>query len=225
MKILSFDIGIKNLAYCVIDGDNLEILDWGILDLRTGKSCDHITKGSKSCDKEATSIVDGHYLCTTHKKLAKYKSLKSKRVPKQDNPMLTLGKRLVEVLDSHDLFLNVDAVLLENQPALKNPTMKSVQMMIYSFFLIKGIANESSDIKTIVMINARNKLKAYQGSPISCDIKDKYKRTKYLGIKYCELMIHANQEIDEKFHTLFETNKKKDDLADAYLQAIYYMTK
>lgn len=224
MKILSFDIGIKNLAYCIIDSDHLTILDWGILDLRTGRSCDHILKGSKPCEKEATAIVDGIYLCTSHKKLAKYKSLKSKRVPKLANPMLSLGKRLVEVLDSHDL-LQVDAVLLENQPALKNPTMKSVQMMIYSYFLIKGISNESSQIETIEMINARNKLKAYQGDPIECDIKDKYKRTKYLGIKYCEKMIMENQLIDSQFCELFKTSKKKDDLADAYLQAIYYITK
>ena len=74
------------------------------------------------------------------------------------------------------------------------------------------------------MINARNKLKAYTGPPIQCDIKDKYKKTKYLAVKYCDIMIHENTEIDPKFHELFEESKKKDDLADAYLQGMYYIT-
>ena len=32
MLILSFDIGIKNLAYCLIDSDDNVILDWNIID-------------------------------------------------------------------------------------------------------------------------------------------------------------------------------------------------
>lgn len=35
VKILSFDVGIKNLAYCIVEfKDNSHtILDWGILDI------------------------------------------------------------------------------------------------------------------------------------------------------------------------------------------------
>jgi hypothetical protein len=32
MIILSFDIGIKNLAYCLIDSEDKSILDWNVLD-------------------------------------------------------------------------------------------------------------------------------------------------------------------------------------------------
>ena len=32
MIILSFDIGIKNLAYCLIDSEDKTILDWYIID-------------------------------------------------------------------------------------------------------------------------------------------------------------------------------------------------
>jgi hypothetical protein len=40
MKILSFDIGIKNLSYCLIEGNNIDdhrIIEWGIWDLRLGR--------------------------------------------------------------------------------------------------------------------------------------------------------------------------------------------
>ena len=57
------------------------------------------------------------------------------------------------------------------------------------------------------MINARNKLKAYDGDKIDCDIKDlKYKKTKFLGIKYCENMI-SNE--DSEFKMIFKESKKK----------------
>ena len=37
MKYIAFDIGIKNLAYCIINSDNYEIVDWNILDISTDK--------------------------------------------------------------------------------------------------------------------------------------------------------------------------------------------
>ena len=35
MKLLSFDVGIKNLAYCIIEykNDKLDIIDWNIINL------------------------------------------------------------------------------------------------------------------------------------------------------------------------------------------------
>jgi len=211
MKLISFDIGIKNLAYCVIDSDTCCILDWGVLDIST-------------CEKDAKVTINNTRLCTAHQKLSQYKGLKSKKIPKQTNPMLQLGTRLVSVLDEHPIFLTVDNVLLENQPALKNPTMKSVQMLVYSYFLIKGVTVSTSPTTCIEMINARNKLKAYKGEPIPCDIKDRYKRTKWLGIQYCEKMISENTQIEESYKTLFKNSKKRDDLADAYLQGMYWLS-
>ena len=75
------------------------------------------------------------------------------------------------------------------------------------------------------MINARNKLKAYKGPPVKCEIKDKYKKTKFLGIQYCKCMIEENKKIDQKYRDQFNESKKQDDLSDAYLQGIYWLTK
>ena len=220
MKILSFDVGIKNLAYCLLDTENKSIDDWNIINISVDPTCDHVNKG-KCCDKTATKMTkdSGFKLCTSHCKIKMYKDKKLRNVPKLDNRMLSLGNQIVKKLDEKKNFLNMDVVCIENQPALKNPTMKSVQMIIYSYFLMNGKA------KDIQMINARNKLKVYTGPKIECDIKETYKRNKFLAIKYCDIMIRENTHIDKKFHKLYDDSKKKDDLSDAYLQGIYYINK
>ena len=220
MKILSFDVGIKNLAYCLLDTEKLTIDDWNIINISVDPTCDHVNKG-KCCDKTATKMTkdSGFKLCTGHCKIKLYKDKKMRNVPKLENRMLSLGNQIVKKLDEKKNFLNMDVVCIENQPALKNPTMKSVQMIIYSYFLMNGLA------KDIQMINARNKLKVYTGPKIECDIKETYKRNKFLAIKYCDYMIRENSHIDSVFHKLYDDSKKKDDLSDAYLQGIYYINK
>lgn len=214
-KILSFDVGIKNLAYCLLCSDNKSILDWGILNISIDPVCDH-----KSCDKSASKCdKDGFKLCTVHSKLKMYSDKKLKNIKKIDNHMFHMGKQIIKKLDEKGNFSEVDIVCIENQPALKNPTMKSVQMIIYSYFLMK------SKINDIQMINARNKLKVYDGPKIECNIKETYKKNKFLAIKYCDYMIRDNKEIDKKYHDLYDSSKKKDDLSDSYLQGIYYIDK
>ena len=122
-----------------------------------------------------------------------------------------------------ELDLNgVTHVLIENQPALKNPVMKSIQMIIYTFFVMDGVMKKESSIETIHMVNARNKLKVYKGHPIECTKKGKYAQNKYLSVEYTKEMI---KEEDECFIKLFSESKKKDDLADTYLQGIYWIEK
>ena len=76
--------------------------------------------------------------------------------------ILELSKNCITKLNELDLS-NVKYVLIENQPALKNPVMKSIQMIIYTFFVMNGVMNDKSNIENIHMVNARNKLKVYKG--------------------------------------------------------------
>ena len=225
MKLLSFDVGIKNLAYCLIDSEKNTIEDWGILNISVDPVCDHIMKGLTQCDKSAKFMVNQTKLCSSHQKLKCYRDKSSKKIPKTKNPVFEIGKQIIECLDEKPNFLETNVVLIENQPALKNPTMKSVQMMVYMYFMVKGVSCDDSSMKDIQMINARNKLKAYTGPPIPCEIKDRYKKTKFLGIQYCSSMIQDNEFIEDKYKKLFQESKKKDDLADAYLQGMYWIKK
>ena len=218
MKYLSFDVGIKNLAFCSLD-DNKKILDWGIINLDKNPICQCGLQ--KECCKSSTFIVtcdngDKKYSCTTHTK--KYKKKKKMNTSRD---IFNLSKIMINELNLHKDFLNHEIICIENQPALKNPTMKTVQMILYSYFMIEG-ATKDTPVNEVHMINARNKLKVYKGPEIECKFTDKYKKNKYLSVEYTKLMI---LEEDNKFIELFTESKKKDDLADAYLQGIYFIDK
>ena len=48
---------------------------------------------------------------------------------------------LINSLDKKQ-FQDIDYVLIENQPSLKNPKMKSIAETLYSWFLIRGIVDK-----------------------------------------------------------------------------------
>ena len=216
-RYLSFDVGIKNLAYCKLT-ENKVIESWGIINLNENPQCDVHLK--KRCEKQCTYEIKGDekvkYCCTAH----------SKRFPKKkklnaNHDLMKISQLCVDKLREIDIS-DVNHVLIENQPALKNPVMKSIQMIIYTFFIMDGLMKEESLIESIHMVNARNKLKVYKGPPIECNKKDKYAQNKFLSIEYTKEMIKGEED---KFIKLFDESKKKDDLADAYLQGIYWIEK
>jgi len=189
-KYLSFDIGIKNLAYCLLEVDdsteyrNIKILEWGVMDLAQGQ---------------------------------KVKEL----------DLMTIHSRMINALNSCD-FLNsnsdINTAILENQPCLMNPTMKSVQILLFASLWMRK-EDGVIDIGKMAMFSARNKLEAYDGPEIDFShIKTKYTRTKKLSIAYTKYML-VESEQSQEMKELFENSKKKDDLADAYLQGLTYIKK
>lgn len=124
---------------------------------------------------------------------------------------------------------NITYILIENQPVMKNPVMKSIQMIIYTYFhYFKLIHNKQINIK---FVSAMNKLKCgidieYPESIINQ--KNKYMQKKKKAIYLCEHILFSQDNIitsNEKFKTLFKESKKKDDLADSFLYCIYYKNK
>ena len=222
MNYLSFDVGITNLAYCELTPDKT-IKQWGILNLNENPICNMCLK--KPCDKQASYCLKMNdeikYYCSSH---INHKSLDKRGKKKKLNnnrDMCKLSQLCIGKLKTIDM-KDIKTILIENQPALKNPVMKSIQMIIYTFFIMDGIMKDSSTIENIHMVNARNKLKVYKGPKIPCNKKGKYAQNKYLSVEYTKQMIIQE---DETFIKLYETSKKKDDLADAYLQGIYWIEK
>ena len=224
--ILSIDVGIKNLGYCLIkkNGDNFIIEKWGILNLTDlQKNCKHdLNILCKEKGKYYKKSDKSFCICDKHESL--YTDI---RKISQVNLKQSLEKTteiLFTLLDKEKDFLNVDTVLIENQPALKNPTMKSIAMLVYSYFVIKGIMNNDNIIKQVKFICPSNKLKVNKTESDLLLSNEKiindigvYKLTKKLGIKYCSALISPTDLIKLNEH------KKKDDLCDAFLQGFYYL--
>ena len=55
------------------------------------------------------------------------------------NTIDELNYDLIKTLESYKQFIDVDIVIIENQPTLKNPKMKAISSALYNYFLIRGI--------------------------------------------------------------------------------------
>lgn len=284
VKILSFDVGIKNLAYCLMEKteDKVKILKWDIINLVEDRNlCQHVLKNKRVCGKIGRftcSILENNNMkdivvcnshkniytpietetdkfmcnhnkcknkssinlmnkedwswCDTHKKDIKsaLKFFKPKKLTFQNcsqQPIQELGKKLYTKLDSDKDFILVEDVLIENQPSLKNPNMKTISTLLYSYFVMRGIIDKEktkSLINNIRFISPSNKLKIDKSitnkkleDAKNKDQKEVYEITKGLGKIYCRTLI-----TDEESKIL-EKYEKQDDLCDAFLQGFQFL--
>jgi hypothetical protein len=93
MKIVSFDIGLRNLAYCVLDGttrSDVRILDWNIIDL-LGEQSGLDNPRCSRCTAPAIWMhaTEGTLACSRHKP----------KQPKQKTTKASLNKLSVSELD------------------------------------------------------------------------------------------------------------------------------
>jgi hypothetical protein len=194
MIYISFDIGIKNLALCILEYNNNEI-----------------------------SIIDWRVITLFDKK-------------KDVNGINSLSEILFLELDNiigllKELNLDyIDYVLIENQPSNLNGIMKTVQLLIFSYFSLLNHWDKIVD--NVLLINASLKLQNHNYNPdipIKIDTtktkkqqkNDKYRINKYLGIEITKYYIKNNTFLNEYFIKY----KKKDDLADTLLQTVSYIKK
>lgn len=238
-KVLSFDVGIKNLAYSILEYDietkNIKLIEWNLINFSTFEEvelkCQNIMKTGKLCNKKCKKyVLDPNNneckigYCGMHiKKIKCDKIFTIKKLNINKIPIATLMNNLVIALDDiNKKIIDIDEVIIENQPALKNPKMKTIQTTIYNYFLIRElIDNKNTRIKNIIQFSASNKLKAYNGPEIKSKKKDKYNINKELSIEYTKYLLRNEEEHMIKFND----NSKKDDLADSYLQGLYYIKK
>jgi hypothetical protein len=292
VKVLGFDVGIKNLAYCIVEKQEDKYIiqpshvdNWNIINLTEQDKlkccyetctnsiglCSEINKQTyhfcskhklyhkvllsknplifnectdqtkcshaASCKTKSKFIYNDNCLCAKHKDMIEKNENKSRSLIKykifvKDFTIHNLKLSLLQKLDIYkDIFLNVDVVCIENQPTFKNPTMKAISDVLYTWFMIRGLIEKEQNKSTISKITffaPSNKLKiAGKTEGINEEIEDatkvgnKYKKTKELGITNCMEFIKHNPD----YVTHLNSFKKKDDLCDAFLHGVHYIDK
>lgn len=135
--------------------------------------------------------------------------------------VLELNTVLVKVLDSMPCLLDTDYVLIEQQPT-KNPKMKTLQAMIYSYFLIRGIVDSPHNpIKGIELVSPKHKLRG-----MDHDEKQAIKKMFKTSTSYCQRknvsVQRTHKLLDPQWKRFLDKHPKADDLCDAFLQAYMY---
>jgi hypothetical protein len=252
MKIVSFDIGLRNLAVCVLEGTNrkdIVIHHWDVFDVIGEKNgvdkpacfkckkpamwsgSDNMFACSKHCPKTAqtTKTVLNKKGVVELQELAKaygiepvqkkpllvtaiyahlhsggWSKFKGNAGKAAGDSVLSMDKDIAATLDRRtDWWAGADLVIFENQP---NRRMFAVQAMLHMYFACKGFKTRgvSAVHKLDNMVTADDSTHTYRGR-------------KKTGIVHCEALCPpANL-------AFFRSHRKKDDLADSALQALYIL--
>ena len=279
MQIISIDVGIKNLAYCILEIDILKkeynIIKWDTINL-----CMEDLVCSNNCTKKAKYVKEDRNYCQVHAKksklllptkefsgltLPKLKKMKIEKLqelasklnmvvknddiitnkdflitsilqyielnllhPAENNNSanamdlvsmgVSLRKELDKILSLSETSLsetkNVQQIVIENQISPIANRMKTLQGMIAQYFIMH-------DKHDITFASSINKLKAF----IPSGEKTEYKDRKKLGIEVTKGILSYNANNKKKWETIFDTHKKKDDLADSFLQGLWFIQK
>jgi hypothetical protein len=245
MKIISIDVGIKNLAYCLLDLQeqhdantyssalNINIIKWDSINLceKEGKGmtknvchdddCKKKAKYYFYIDAECAELDHKMYICSQHAKKIENKQeiveediekIKEKSANKMD--LVSIGVAIKKHFDTHfsadDNINNINHIVIENQISPIATRMKTIQGMIMQYFIMKGITS-------ITFASAINKLKAF-----TIDKKTSYKDRKKLGIEVTKKILTLLPLLNTKTD-YFINHQKKDDLADSFLQGVWYL--
>lgn len=194
MIYISFDIGIKNLALCILENNenNINIIDWRVISL-----------ADKKKDVKGLNLISEILFYELDNIIGSIEELK---------------------------YETIDYVLIENQPSNLNGIMKSIQLLIFSYFSL--LKHWDKFIGEVLLINASLKLQYHTFKPEPLIIidsnrtkkeqkRDKYRNNKNDGIEITKYYIIDN----ELLKNYFIKHKKKDDLADTLLQTISYIKK
>lgn len=264
-KVLTFDIGIRNLAWCLMEKtetENFVIHGWENYDLLAGSGSEEAKRKDTilcvKCGKKASYIGPNKApTCVTHcpkefpafrdlsgnllKKLpglailkgihanSQKDSFKAKLKSKQDfiealqqkySMPLVSTKATVSKVDSiaimHDAirifvdknkatFQGATHIFLENQPAFKNPTMKTVQILLFA-----TLREHLLPLKPWVgFVHAGKKVQAEKGD------KGYGARKKGSEDRTLEFFTKNTVQAKEKWQNLLAENQKKSDMCDA----------
>ena len=147
--------------------------------------------------------------------------IKKKAENAGDADLIQIGKRMKLLLKENPITETITHVMIENQISPIATRMKTLQGMVTQFYI------DHIDTVDITFVSSVHKLKQFQGSPkkdkdVTEEEKEKttYKDHKVSGITYCSQILDKNPGFSS-WSSKMDT-KKKDDLADCFLQGLWY---
>ena len=147
-----------------------------------------------------TNYVDEHYF--------DYISIKKTK----DMNLVQYGRNLKKKFNEIFKDIPIDGVIVENQIGPLAMRMKTLQGMIMQHFIEKNIP-------LVEEVSASNKLKEFIGNK-----KTTYSERKKLSINFTREII-SKDNLLSPWLEIFNKHKKKDDLADSFLQGRWYLKK
>lgn len=233
--ILSVDVGVKNLALCVVDRSTKSIRFWRCYDVLEGDrgkpkaakregtgKCQGILRGKrgksgKACERMGTvNTSTGRAYCGIHDPSRRH-------TPKETQGWCWGMLRTLPVIQSeiqkmmNDVSGDIKEIVIEQQ------SMKSKRMLMMGHILYGHFVHVYNNEVKVRFVPAWGKLKVYDGPEIECKLKTQYARNKYLARKHTEHILGNGTGSDRRWLAeVFNKSKKQDDLADSYLQAVYY---
>jgi len=133
----------------------------------------------------------------------------SKKKTKDFN-LVQYGRNLKKQMEKIFKDIQIDGVIVENQIGPLAMRMKTLQGMIMQHFIEKNVP-------LVEEVSASNKLKEFLGNK-----KTTYSERKKAGIEITRKII-TNNNLLVNWVEIFNKHKKKDDLADSFLQGHWYL--
>jgi hypothetical protein len=252
MKVVSFDVGLRNLAYCVLEGTSrtdVAIVDWNIIDI-LGESAG---VGAIKCHKCATSAryehaSNGTFACAKHVPKKQKKMTKTELNKKTPNQLQEMMKELNLRSDASK---KLDMVKLVYNHLKQNTWKKCISSASSGSCLdlapdiIHSLDQRSSSWRGADVICVENQMdrrmfgvqamlqmyfccRGFRVQGVSATHKlsnivtTDDSTASYKGRKMTGIM-HARELVPLANQAHFETHPKKDDLADSFLQGLWVL--
>jgi hypothetical protein len=142
--------------------------------------------------------------------LSKLSFNKIEKIKTNNIDLITIGRNINVIFNDIFSTFNFTHVLIENQISPIANRMKCIQGMVMQYFIIKN------ELIIIEFVSSSNKLKDQTTEKLT------YNERKKIGISCC-LNLLQNNNINNNQIEYFKMHKKKDDLADSFLQGYWYI--
>jgi Mitochondrial resolvase Ydc2 / RNA splicing MRS1 len=145
--------------------------------------------------------------------------LAKKTVSAKETDLITLGRNMKTHLQSIAELEGATHVIMENQISPLAGRMKTIQGMLAQYYIMQ---NPSPYIE---FISSMNKLKDFakplENVVVNCPTdRQIYTKHKTDGVAICREILKINPELGS---WTLDSSSKKDDLADCFLQGIWYL--